>query len=100
MIKHIVMWKLKDVAEGRSKAENAKALKALLESLKDKIPEVKNLEVGLQMTGAEGASDVVLYSEFHSVEALGIYRKHPEHQKAVEFVSRVCSERRVVDYEV
>jgi hypothetical protein len=100
MIKHIVMWKLRDVAEGRSKVENAAALKILLESLKDNIPEVQELEVGLQMTGADGASDVVLYSEFNSVEALDIYRKHPEHRKAVDYVTKICSERRVVDYEV
>ena len=37
MIKHIVMWKLKDFAEGGSKLENAKKIKDMLEALKDKI---------------------------------------------------------------
>ena len=45
MIKHIVMFRLKDSAEGHSKAENARKLKILLESLKEKIPVVKCLEV-------------------------------------------------------
>ncbi|MDI6031580.1 Dabb family protein [Flavobacterium sp. LB2P84] len=34
MIHHIVMWKLKDFAEGKSKAENAIILKERLEGLK------------------------------------------------------------------
>ena len=37
MIKHIVMWKLKDEAEGNSKDENAKIIKNSLEDLKGKI---------------------------------------------------------------
>ena len=37
MIKHIVMWKLKEEAEGHSKEENAKLIKNMLEGLKDKI---------------------------------------------------------------
>ena len=37
MIKHIVMWKLKDEAEGNSKAENAKIIKNSIEDLKENI---------------------------------------------------------------
>lgn len=37
MIKHIVMWKLKDEAEGNSKAENAQIIKNSLEDLKEKL---------------------------------------------------------------
>ncbi len=36
MIKHIVMWKLKDEAEGNSKAENAKIIKKLTRRFKRK----------------------------------------------------------------
>ena len=43
MIKHIVIWKLKDMAAGKTKAENAVLLKERLESLKDKIQEVNHL---------------------------------------------------------
>ena len=42
MFKHIVMWKLKDFAEGASKAENAQKIKALLEGLKPKIKQIKH----------------------------------------------------------
>ena len=100
MIKHIVMWRLKDSADGASKQENAKNLKNYLEALKDKIREVRHIEVGINISGSDAASDVVLYSEFDSMEDLEAYQKHPEHQKIVSFVNEIRSERRVVDYEV
>ena len=100
MVKHIVMWKLKDHANGADKHENAKKMKSILEALKDKIKEIKRLEVGINAKDSDGASDVVLYSEFESFEALEAYIKHPEHIKAANFVGEIRSERRMVDYEV
>ena len=97
MIKHIVMWRLKDSADGASKQENAKNLKNYLETLKDKIREIRHIEVGINISGSDAASDVVLYSEFDSMEDLEAYQKHPEHQKIVSFVNEIRSERRVVD---
>ena len=100
MIKHIVLWKLKEEAEGLSKKENAAELKRKLEGLKSKISEIVELEVGLSFETSDAASDVALYSLFKNKEDLGKYQKHPEHQKIAEFVKSVVSERRVVDYEV
>ena len=53
MIKHIVLWRLKDHAMGASKNENAKKLKALLESLRDNLKEIKHLEVGINVYAQE-----------------------------------------------
>ena len=69
MIKHIVMWKLKDSARGVSKEENAKELKSVLEDLKDKIDVIKEIEVGMDFNGSAAAYDVALYSVFDSREA-------------------------------
>jgi len=99
MLKHIVMFRLKEFAEGCSKAENTAKLKTLLGSLKDKISEVRYLEVGINQGRSESASDIVLYSEFEGMQGLDVYRKHPEHAKVVDFIGKVCTERRVVDYE-
>ncbi len=38
MLKHVVMWKLKDEAEGADRATNARRVKAALESLRGRIP--------------------------------------------------------------
>lgn len=100
MIKHIVMWKLKDFAEEANKAVNAQKIKELLESLKDKIKEIKHIEVGINIINSDASADVALYSEFECMEDLNIYQKHPEHQKIVQFIRNICAERRVVDYEV
>ena len=68
MIKHIVMWKLKDEAEGNSKAENAKIIKNSIEDLKEKINEIVDIEVGIDVNKSDQAYDVVLYSTFNSFE--------------------------------
>lgn len=100
MIKHIVMWRLHEFAEGSSKAENARKLKEYLLALKENIPQIQQIEVGINITGGDpNAADVVLYSEFESIEALQIYQKHPGHQKVVQFLNKVRSEKRVADYE-
>ena len=99
MIKHIVMWKLKDFAEGESKAENARKIKILLESLNGKIKEIQRIEVGIDVLHTDASADAVLYSEFASLEDLNTYQKHPEHVKIVQFIRGVSVERRVIDYE-
>lgn len=99
MIKHIVMWKLKEFAEGKDKEENAKIIKTGLENLQQKINELKFVEVGININNSPQAYDVVLYSQFENVEDLKIYQNHPEHIKVGEFVKKVVNERVVVDYE-
>ena len=100
MIKHIVMFRLKESALGRIKNENLQELKILLESLQEKIPVVKCMEVGINVGKSASASDIALYSEFDDIQALENYRIHPEHVKVVDYIDKVCSERRVADYEV
>lgn len=100
MIKHIVLWKLKENVEGKSKPETAKELQAALEGLKGKIREIQGLEVGINFNPADTASDVSLYTEFKTREDLDKYQKHPEHMKVVEIVKKLTQERRVSDYEI
>jgi hypothetical protein len=98
MIKHVVMFKFKDKAEGADRSENAGKLRALLEGLVGKIPEIKLFEVGITFNNSEAAYDLVLISEFDDVEALQRYQKHPEHMLVFDFVQRVCQSRVVGDY--
>ena len=99
MIKHIVMWRLKDKAAGGTKQENAAKLKGSLESLVGVIPSLKAAEVGINFNPSDAAFDVVLYSEFEDKEGLSAYQNHPEHLKIVDFVGEIRSDRAVVDYE-
>jgi len=98
MIKHIVMFKFMEWAEGGDKAANIRALKARLEALPAQIGEIKFFEVGINFIQASVAYDLVLVSEFDSIEALYRYQKHPEHVKVAEFVGKTCESRIVVDY--
>ena len=100
MLKHIVFWKLKDEADGRSRAENARKLKQDLESLRGAVPGVHALEVGLNVKPSDASYDVALYSVFSDQAALDAYQRHPKHQEIVAFLGRVRSARALVDYEV
>jgi hypothetical protein len=99
MIKHIVLWKLKENVDGKSKPETAKELKTALEELKGKIKEIQSLEVGVNFNTADTACDVSLYTEFKTQEDLDKYQKHPDHLKVAELVKKSTIERRVSDYE-
>ncbi|HQP48851.1 MAG TPA: Dabb family protein [Spirochaetota bacterium] len=100
MVKHIVLWKLKDHAHGKSKRENADAIKAMIENLNGKIPGLIKLEVGFDFSCSDGSADIVLYSEFEDRKALEGYQKHPLHEEVKPYVLEARSERRVVDYEL
>ena len=101
MIKHIVMWRLKDQADGVHKRENARRLKSKLEALGTKIKELRFVEVGINFNTSDAAFDVVLYSEFDNKQALQDYQKHPEHQKLIkDFLDKVRIDKKVVDYEI
>ncbi|MGE4292405.1 MAG: Dabb family protein [Desulfovibrio sp.] len=98
MIKHIVMWKLKPEALGAAAAENAKKMKSMLEALMGKIPVLKRIEISHDIRESSPECDIVLYSEFDSMEDLATYATHPDHLECVAFIKQVVSERRVLDY--
>lgn len=100
MIRHVVMWKVKDEALGLKKPELLAELKKRLLALVEVIPEINFFQVGLNVVTADTARDLVLISDFDDLEALQRYASHPEHQKVVEFVKQVTEERRAVDFEL
>jgi len=98
MVKHIVMWKFKESAEGRSAAENMELVKDRLYALVGVIDEIKKMEVGIDISHKNGSMDLALITEFESAEALGVYAVHPEHLKVVDLVRKVTETRVVLDY--
>lgn len=95
MVKHIVMWRLRESA---SKAADAETIKSLLEGLSGKIPGLLKIEVGVNFIEDANASDVVLYSEFVDRAALEAYQGHPLHLAVVPEVKARAIERRSADY--
>jgi hypothetical protein len=100
VIRHIVMWKLKESAAGASRAENAARLKEKLEGCRDIVPGILHLEVGLAGSGLESTYDVVMVSDFIDKAALDAYQIHPTHLALKDFVGAVRESRECVDYVV
>jgi len=93
MIKHIVMWKLRDKAD-------AVAIKAQLDELAGKIPGLLNIEVGIDFLESDQSADLVLIVELENREALEVYQNHPQHQAVVPLVKAAAISRSVIDFEM
>jgi len=98
MIKHIVMFKLKDNFETNEKISILKKLKMELEELPKNISEIKYFEVGLNFNESQRAYDFVLVSEFETKNDLEIYAKHKKHLEFIEFFKPFRENSIVVDY--
>ncbi|MES2262838.1 MAG: Dabb family protein [Pseudomonadota bacterium] len=95
--KHIVMWNVR----GETQAEKetaAQLIKTSFEDLAGKIPGMRSVEVGLDMSGVDYACDVVLYMEFESPELLSAYATHPEHLRVKDVLGNSRIARHQVDF--
>lgn len=92
MIKHIVMWKLKD-------AGDAAQFKTRLDVCRGLIPGMREFEVAVRAPGFEANHDVVLYSVFDDKAALQAYLEHPTHVEVSGFLGTLRESRSVLDYE-
>jgi len=100
MLKHIVMWKLKEEAEGADRWTNAREMKRRLDECANIVPGQITFEVSLAQEGLEATYDVVLYSEFADKAALEAYINHPTHKAVVPFIGAIREGRQCMDYEV
>lgn len=100
MLRHIVMWKFKDSAEGATKRENLLRARALFEALPGTIPQIKSFEVGISMAEGGQFYDIALNSTFENPGTLVAYQQHPAHVKVVEFLRTVQTSKVVIDYTV
>ena len=92
MVKHIVLYTLK---EGVEKKEAVELIASVLVPLVGKIPGLRHMEVKQAFNGM----DYALYSEFDSREALEAYAVHPLHLEAKEHFHHLLSTRVAADYE-
>jgi hypothetical protein len=99
MVKHIVMFRLLDFAEGNTKETNANIIKEKLGKLPSLIKEITGFEIGINYFQSERAADLVLISTFETKEDLEYYRTNPDHLKVAEFIMKVRKEIWVVDFE-
>lgn len=100
MIRHVVMWKFKDLAEGKTKAENMEWVREHLYALMPVISEIKRMEIGFDIMGTDVSMDLMLLTEFDTVQSMKIYAEHPEHLKVSAYVRKVTETRVVLDCEI
>lgn len=100
MIIHLVFFNMHPEAEGATGRENAEKLVSMLRGLPTRIPEIVELEAGLDFSDSPASFEVGLLTKFHSREDLETYRVHPVHQQVVRFVQKTTSARAVADFEV
>lgn len=99
MVKHIVLFKLKDEAPAEVRLAAMNAFKAAIEALPAKIPFIRSIEVGLNINPAETWS-IALYSEFDSLDDVRRYAVHPDHVAAGKLLAEVRESRACIDYEL
>lgn len=98
MVKHIILWQLKDEFSEDEKLTIKAGIKEGLESLKGKIPGLLDIHVQTEYL-ASSTAEVMLDSTFESEEALRGYSTHPEHVKIADAKVRPYTKNRsCLDY--
>jgi len=100
MINHLVFWKMKEQADGRTGSENAEVAVQRLNALNGLVPSAVSIEAGINFNTSPAAYDVGLYTKFKTKEDLEAYQKHPAHVHVAEWVSTIAETKAVVDFEV
>ena len=100
MVKHVILWTLKDELSAEEKVAIKQEIKEGLEGLKGKVPGIVDIKVNINGLESSNA-DLMLDSTFESVEALKGYSVHPEHVAVADSKVRPYTKiRSCLDYEV
>jgi heme-degrading monooxygenase HmoA len=92
MITHIVFFKIKD-------PHNVKKASEVLQGLKGKIPQLRHLEVGIDILHSDRSYDIALVTKFDSLEDMKAYQTHPVHEEVSNYMVSVRESSVTVDYE-
>jgi len=95
MVKHVVIWKVKDLAQ---RDAHIATVKKALEGLRGRVPGLLAIEVGADIGFDKSGQDVALYSEFADRAALDVYQDHPLHQDAKAIIAPLLTNRVAIDW--
>ena len=94
MIKHVVCFKLKEPT-----AETLEKAQELLLSMKCRVPEVKDIRLGLDILHSERSYDIILEVIVEDLDALNSYQNNEYHCSAVKTYMHAVRESSVaIDY--
>lgn len=98
MIRHIVMFKLKEFATPADKLAKMQEIKAGLEALINKIDILRMIRVDFNVNPEE-TWDLILTTELDSLEDVSVYANHPEHVAVSKgLIGPIKADRACVDY--
>ena len=97
-IRHVVMWQVNGETP-EEKATNAQVIRDALLPLLGRIPEIRALRLHDNLVPESRNADIILVSEFDSLEDLRAYQVHPEHEAAAERIRAVSAQRMVGDWQ-
>lgn len=99
MLTHIVWWTMKDTANGKSAEENIRLITSGLESLRGRVPSLRELTVGSEiLPGSTEQVSLVLVTRHDDAEGLAAYATHPEHQKVAALLKEATASRKAIDF--
>ena len=100
MVKHVILWTLKEEYSAEQKDEIKKGIKAGLEGLKGVVPGLLEIKVNT-VPLASSNCDLMLDSAFENEDALKGYAVHPAHVEVANTKVRPFTASRVcMDYEI
>jgi Stress responsive A/B Barrel Domain len=100
MIKHIVMFQLKENDGNKSKAEILEVAKSMLQNFENEIPTIKKFEYVVNAKDAPANNcDLALICDFDDMDGLNEYQNHPKHLEFGKFITGVRESRACIDYE-
>lgn len=99
MIKHIVLFKMRDDIDVQEKASELAIIKTELENLMGRVPSLRSMEVGLNCNKEE-KYELALVSTFDDLEGLEAYAVHPEHVAVGKKIRAMLDMRACTDYEI
>ena len=101
MVKHVIIWSLKEEYSEAEKAKIKADMKESLEALKGVIPGLIDIKLYTEPLPSSKNADVLLDTTFESEEALKNYAVHPIHVEAANTKVRpFVSGRSCMDYEI
>lgn len=92
MITHIVLFKLID-------RRDAQKARDVMVGMKGKIPQLRHLDVGVDVLHSERSYDLALVTKFDSMEDMKAYQAHPVHVEVLKYMTSVRESSVTVDYE-
>ena len=100
MIKHIVMFKLKEEAGGKTAKENLGGALERLKNFEQEIPSLVHFEARTNSSEApESNYELALVCDFHDIDGLNEYQVHPVHKSFGAYITPVRESRACIDYE-